>query len=845
MTPPSVNTASANAAPANAAYWSLPAPQLLSTLGTSVDSGLTTDAARTRLSQYGENRLDDRGEVSWVRLLWKQVSAPLIWILIMAAIVSSLAQEWTDAIVITVIVVASSALSLSRELSASRALQLLKARMTLRTTVLRDGGEQDVAAHLIVPGDIVLLRAGSLIPADGVLLSCVDFFVSQAVLTGETFPVEKRPGTAPPDAPIADRLGAVYQGTHVRSGIGRMLVVDTGARTAFGAIADRLRLRAPETEFDRGLRHFGYLLTIAMLVLTFLVLALNLLNGKPGIESLLFAVALAVGLTPELLPAILSANLSHSATRMAHAGVLVRRLNAIENLGSMDILCTDKTGTLTQGTVQLDRALSPDGQPSDRVRELAWLNAKLQAGIPNPLDGAIVATPPPAQQPEKVGEIPYDFVRRRLGIVVRDDSGCMMIVKGALDNMLDVCTDMDDARRATLTDRLTGWSQEGFRVLGVATRPIDLRDRYTRDDERDLTFVGFLLFLDPPKPDIIDTLRDFHGLGIGVKVITGDNVHVARHLCQIVGLSTDNVLSGRDLDNLRDEALWQRAERTNVFAEVDPNQKERIILALKKMNHVVGYMGDGINDAPALHAADVSISVEGAVDVAKEAADLVLLRPDLSVLARGIRLGRVTFANTLKYILMTESANLGNMLSMAAASLFLPFFPLLASQILLNNFLSDLPAFAMAADRVDDEWLQRPRRWDMGMIRRFMLQFGVLSSLFDFLTFGVLLYVLRATPVMFRTGWFVESLLTELSVAFVVRTRLPFLRSRPSPGLLWTSVAVAVLTIVVPYLPWAHALGMQPMPAKLVAALLSIVVAYVTAAELLKRRFMAQPQNRQ
>lgn len=822
-------------------FFSLTSAELLSQLGTDAEQGLSSTEASARLLRYGANELEAHATLSALRLLWKQVSGPLMWILLIAALVSSLAGEWTDALVITAIVVASTGISFFREYGAGLALESLKARITLRTTVLRDGVTREVPARELVPGDIVLLRAGSLIPADGVLLVGTDFFVSQAVLTGETFPVEKKVGPSAPETPLAERLGALYLGTHVRSGIGRMLVCATGPRTAYGAIAERLRLRPPETEFERGLRHFGYLLTIAMLLLTFIVLAFNLLYGKPGIESLLFSVALAVGLAPELLPAILSANLSRSAGQMAKAGVLVRRLNSIENLGAMDVLCSDKTGTLTEGVVRLDGACDESGAASARVAELAWLNAKLQGGIVNPLDDAIIRSADiDLSFYEKAGEIPYDFLRKRLGTIVKDtrQGTCTLIVKGALESVLDVCADMSAERRAALCDRLLNYSREGFRVLGVASRPIVAKESYRREDEAGLEFAGFLLFLDPPKKGINQVLSDFASLGISVKIITGDNSHVARHIAESIGLSCVQILTGRELDALRDEALWHKAEKTDIFAEVDPNQKERIILALKKTNHVVGYMGDGINDAPALHAADVSISVEGAVDVAKEAADLVLLRRDFEVLGRGVRLGRATFANTLKYILMSESANLGNMLSMAAASLFLPFFPLLASQILLNNFLSDLPAFALSLDRVDKEWISRPHRWDMGVIRRFMVQFGVLSSVFDFLTFGLLLYVVHATPVLFRASWFTESVLTELAVTMVVRTRLPFFRSRPSTGLLLTSASVALFVLALPYLPVARPFGLVPIPLWLLAAMLAITALYVGAAEVLKQHFV-------
>jgi Mg2+-importing ATPase len=584
------------------------------------------------------------------------------------------------------------------------------------------------------------------------------------------------------------------------------------------------------------------------------VFALNVFYSKPPVDSLLFAIALAVGMAPELLPAIISITLSKGAQLMAKQGVIVRRLNSIENLGSMDVLCTDKTGTLTEGVVRLDGALDARGQVTDDVLRYAYLNAHFQTGLSNPLDVAIDAQ---AQQSKlditgyhKIDEIPYDFVRKRLSVVTCDDKGeRLFITKGALENVLDVCSRVQDGDGAVSIDqphiaqiqqRYAEWSSQGFRVLGLAVKPVAAQPIYARTDERDLTFAGFLLFFDPPKPDVQQTLTDLAKLGVQLKVITGDNRLVATHVAQMVGMNVTGVLTGAELNDLRDEALWRVAERTNLFVEVDPNQKERIILALKKMGHVVGYMGDGINDAPALHIADVGISVDKAVDVAKEAADFVLLEHDLDVLRRGIEEGRKTFANTLKYIFTTTSANFGNMFSMAGASLFLPFLPLLAKQILLNNFLSDIPAMTIADDNVDRELVETPHRWDIKFIRDFMVIFGLVSSVFDYLTFGTLLFLIRATPEQFRTGWFVESLMTELVVALVVRTRRPFFQSRPGRLLWMSTLAVALITLVIPYLPFSALLGFVPLPPFIMAILLLITALYVVATEVTKKFFYAR-----
>ena len=825
---------------AAAPYWSLSPESLLAQLG-SAAAGLGEEEAAARLERHGRNELHRGQQVGRLRVLLNQVKSPLVLLLVFAAVLSGVLGDWTDTAVVGAIVAASAGLGFWREYDAGRALARLEAQLVLRTRVLRAGSARQLPAAEVVPGDVVLLAAGSLVPADGALLEADDLFVSEAALTGESFPVEKRPGALAAATVLAERTNSLFLGTHVRSGTGHLLVVHTGRATAYGAIAERLRLRPPETEFDRGLRQFGAFLTTAMLLMALLVFAINVLFARPAVEALLFSVALAVGLAPELLPAILTTNLARSAQSMARRGVLVRRLNALENLGTMDVLCTDKTGTLTEGVVRLQGAYDAAGRESAEVRELAALNARLQAGLPNPLDEAIaLATGALAPGVEKLGEVPYDFVRKRLSVVVRRAGQVQLIAKGALEPLLEACELPDEATREQVRERYRAWSEAGCRVLGVAVRGVPELPRYGREHERALAFAGFLVFTDRPKPGVADAVGALCALGVQLKVITGDNVLVARQVMGSLGLPLEGVLTGAQLDAMRDEALWHAAERTQLFAQVDPHQKERIILALKKTAHVVGYMGDGINDAPAMHAADVSISVEQAVDVAKEAADFVLLRKDLDVLRSGVLQGRITFANTLKYLLTTMSANLGNMVSMALASLVLPFLPLLASQILLNNFLSDVPALGLAGDAVDPELVERPRRWDMGFIRRFMLEFGVLSSVFDWATFAVLLGLFHASQEVFRTGWFLESVFTELAIALVVRTRRRCYRSRPGRVLLWLSVATFALTLAIPLLPGARLLGFVPLPAALMALLLAITAAYVVAAEVGKAFFYRQ-----
>jgi Mg2+-importing ATPase len=831
------------------AWWASPAAEVLKSLG-SAPGGLTAADAAERLVRYGANELAEHGARSRARVLWNQLKSPLVLLLVFAAGASLLTRDWIDAGIVVAIVLASVSVGYAREYRAETAAAELRARVRSRADVLRDGHKMSLPLREVVPGDVVLLAAGSVVPADGALLEATDFFVDEAVLTGESFPTEKRCGAVAAGAGLAERSGAVFLGTNVRSGAARCVVADTGMATQLGAIGRSLATKAPEAEFDRGIRRFGWLLTISMSILIVLVFAANVLLGRAPVETLLFAIALAVGLSPELLPAILSVNLARGAKTMAGHGVLVRRLPAIENLGSMDVLCTDKTGTLTQGVVKLDGAFDPAGAPSAEVRELGALNAALQAGLANPLDQAILeAHRPDLAKVERLGEVPYDFVRKRLSVVVRSGGVVRLVTKGAFEHVIEACTraadgtPLDATLHAVLTKRFADWAAAGTRVIAVATRTLDHGAPYGQADESALAFAGFLTFLDAPKQSAAKAIADLGKLGVAVKLITGDAKLVAQHVATAVGLRAERILSGKELAALDATAFAAAVASADLFAEVDPAQKEQLILALKKNGHVVGYLGDGVNDAPAMHAADTSLSVDHAVDVAREAADFVLLERDLDVIRRGIEEGRRTFANTMKYILTTTSANLGNMLSMAVASLFLPFLPLLAGQILLNNFLSDVPALGLAGDSVDPELVARPHRWDLRFIGRFMLEFGVLSSLFDFLTFGALLYVFAAGPALFRTGWFVESLLTELAIALVVRTRRPFFKSRPGTLLLWSTVGVAALALGIPFIPHADILGFTPLPLQVTGALVGITLLYVLGTELLKARFYRRAEN--
>jgi Mg2+-importing ATPase len=840
-----------------AAYWSLAADQIITALKTS-KTGLPQADADNLLKQYGPNALKAKQQATAMGLLLRQFKSPLVLILIFAAIVSAFLGEWTDAIIVLSVVLGSTLLGFVQEYRASNAIEKLRLQVTIKSNLLRDGKAQMLPSEQVVPGDVVLLSAGSLIPADGIVLEANDFFINQAVLTGETFPVEKKPGIVAATASLAERTNVVFMGTSVRSGTAQVLIVLTGEATVFGQIAEKLTLRPAQTDFEHGVQRFGYLLTEVMVVMVVLVLAINIFLAKPPIDSLLFALALAVGLTPELLPAIISITLSHGAQEMAKHGVIVRRLNAIENFGSMDILCTDKTGTLTEGVVQLDGAVDLAGQPSPTVLSTTFLNSQYQTGLTNPLDDAVIAAAQKAGlkngAEQKIDEIPYDFVRKSLSVVTANPQGQRtLITKGALENILKNCSQvqsgaasqpLDDKTLAGIEQRYSDWSEKGFRVLGVATKSLpEQAASYSAADETGLTLIGFLLFFDPPKADVQKAIEDLASRGVQIKIITGDNEKVARHVAETVHLPPMAVLTGSALNSMSDEALWHAAEGTNIFAAVDPNQKERIILALRKTKHVVGYMGDGINDAPALHAADVGISVDTAVDVAKEAADFVLLKQDLGILRQGIDVGRMTFANTLKYILMAVSSNFGNMFSMAGASLILPFLPMLAPQILLENFLSDIPSTAIASDNVDPEWVARPRRWNTAFIRDYMVLFGLVSSVFDFLTFGVLLFIFHSTPEIFRTSWFLESLLTELVITLVVRTRRVFFRSRPGKLLLVGTLVFIGITLVLPYLPFSSIFGFIPLPLPLMLMLLGLTALYVLATEIAKKYFYSRMKN--
>ncbi|HUL31890.1 MAG TPA: magnesium-translocating P-type ATPase [Thermodesulfobacteriota bacterium] len=828
------------------AFWSVTAAEILEELQ-ATPQGLSEAETRKRLARYGFNLLKPKKRNDVFTLLLAQFKSPIILILLFAAILSLFLHDSADALLILIIVVVSGLLGFWQERGAVHAVEKLLAIIRINATVLRDGASEEVPIEDIVPGDIIVLNAGDVIPGDCLILESKDLFVDEATLTGETFPVEKMPGILPGEIPLGQRRNALFMGTHVVSGHAKAVVVHTGKETEFGKVSERLKFRPPETEFERGVRRFGYLLLEVTLILVIAIFAINVYFKRPVMESFLFALALAVGLTPQLLPAIISINLSHGAKRMAAKKVIVKRLASIENFGSMNVLCSDKTGTLTEGEVRFHSAIDVEGSENGKVLLYAYLNALYETGFKNPIDEAIRARGPlDLSGYQKLDEVPYDFIRKRLSLLVSKEGVHQIITKGALPNVLEVCSSAEIANGMTvdmttvqsqIRQRFEELSQRGFRILGVAYREIGSVSLITKEHEANMTFLGFLVFFDPAKSGIVETIGELRHLGVSLKIITGDNHVVAANISRQVGFSDPRILTGQELHQMSDDALLSRVNGTDVFAEVEPNHKEAIIHALKKAGNVVGYMGDGINDASALHSADVAISVDSAVDVAKEAADIVLLEKDLDVLVEGVREGRKTFANTLKYVFMATSANFGNMFSMAGASLFLPFLPMLPSQILLTNLLTDFPEMTIATDSVDPELVEKPRRWDIKFIRTFMMTFGPVSSIFDFLTFGVLLFVLHAQPDLFRTGWFLESVISASVIVLVIRTRRPFHQSKPGKYLLTATLLIAGVTLLFPFSPLGGPFRLCPLSGPFFIALGAIVVLYIITAEMAKRLF--------
>ena len=844
LTPPTINPLEN--------FWNLTKEDAFKNLS-ATEKGLSGDEAGKRIKQFGANTFKSSLRSCAFILFLLQFKSPITILLIGAAVLSMGLGDFSDAAIILFIIFFSSLLGFWQEKGATNAVDELLKMVQIKCRIVRDEKETELPVENVVPGDIIVLSAGDVIPADSLLLDSKELFIDEAAFTGETYPVEKVAGTVAADAPLAKRSNSLFMGSHVISGKAMAIVIKTGKQTEFGKISDRLKTKIPETDFEKGIRQFGYMLMEITLVLVIIIFAINVLLHKPALDSFLFSLALAVGLTPQLLPAIISVNLSVGARAMAKQQVIVKRLSSIENFGCMNILCSDKTGTITEGKVTLKDALDIEGNHSEKTMKYAWLNATMQQGFKNPIDEAIRNNYKDGEDGFVVQtEIPYDFIRKRLTIQVKNATANFAITKGALNIILGIC-DMAETANGNIIpikDKLTAIHNEyatlsaaGFRVLGVAYKKGSSDKNFTKEEEVNMVFLGFITLFDPPKKDAQQTIANLHNLGVQLKIITGDNELVAASFAKQIGLESPVILTGMQMREMSDRALFEKAPKTNIFAEVEPNQKERIIEFLKRSGNVVGFMGDGINDAPALHAADVGVSVNTAVDVAKEAADIVLLNQDLNVLVTGIIAGRKTFANTMKYIFMASSANFGNMFSMAGASLFLPFLPLLPKQILLTNLLTDFPEMAIATDRVDNISVSKPQRWNIKLIQRFMIVFGLLSSVYDYLTFGILLFLTKEDEKVFQTGWFTESVISATLIVLVVRTRLPFFKSLPGKYLAIATSLIVIFVLSIPLMPFAGLLGFVSLPLSFYGWMLLIIAAYIISAEMAKRWFYKKLQN--
>jgi Mg2+-importing ATPase len=826
-------------------FWSLPTQALLDRLSTR-PAGLSRMEAEDRLGRYGPNTVAEPPHLDIVRKIGRRFAEPLVAILLVAAAISGATGDLGSFGIIVTVIVLSIGLDLFQEHRAERAADALKRSVAVQADVRRDDALTAIPVDQLVPGDVVELRAGDLVPADGIVLESRNAHANEALMTGEPYPVDKYPGpcsaTTPPEA-----FNALFAGTSIVSGEAIMLVVATGRTTRFGGIAAALASREPLTAFERGIHRLGLMILKLTVFLTLFVLLMNLAFARPVLESFLFALALAVGLTPELLPMIMTVTLARGALRMAQKRVVVKKLAAIHDLGAMDVLCTDKTGTLTEARIALLRHPGLDQVDSERVLMLAAVNGRFETGIRSPLDEAIAshAAKVPLDGWSKLDELPFDFERRRISVLVEKDHARMLIVKGAAEEILARATSVDhsDGRVLPIDDQIRAALQEmehneaaqGNRVLAVAWKPMPPDcGQLLAEDECDLVISGLCVFVDPPKPDAAEALARLEGAGVRVKILSGDGAAVVRHVAGALGMPVGRLITGAEVAELSDVALTARVEETDLYARISPDQKTRIVLALRQRGHTIGFLGDGVNDAPAIHAADVGLSVEGATDVAREAADMIMLVRNLNVIADGVDEGRRTFANILKYVRMATSSNFGNMLSMALASIFLPFLPLTPIQVLLNNLMYDLSEVGIPFDNVGRSEIASPRAWDMSEILRFTAVMGSLSSLFDMATFVMLVFAFEAPPDLFRTAWFLESIATQILVIFIIRTHGPAWMSRPHPALIVTSLTALAGALILVVSPAAATLGFVPVSSGLTLTIAIIVLAYLACAEVAK-----------
>lgn len=831
-------------------FWSYDVDEVLKTIETS-KNGLSTEQANERIEKLGQNLFEEKKSSSKLMVFINQFKNPITMILIFAAILSIFLKDYSDGIIILIIIMISALLSYNHESKANDAVKKLLSTVSVTSAVLRDGKFQELDNSKLTIGDVISVKTGDMIPADCLLIEENSLSMDESSLTGETFPVEKNVGKLEEKTALSRRKNSLWMGTHVISGSGKAVIVNLAKDSEFGKITESLDETETDTDFERGIKDFGNLILQVTTILIGLIFLFNIILNKPFLESFMFALALSVGLTPQMLPAIISVNLSQGAKRMSAQGVIVKKLNSIENFGSMTVMCSDKTGTITKGQVKLESAMDNTGKKSETLVKLAAINSYFQEGYTNPIDQAILdENKNDFSKYEKLFEIPYSFENKLLSVIVNTNNDLsdenIMITKGALTSVINVCsTYQDDSGnsgnieeiKSEIMDLFEKYSSQGYRILGLAYKNIDQENDVSKQKAENLIFRGLLLFIDPLKDDIKDVIEQMNSLGVSLKMITGDNHLIAKNIGSKVGLNPDKILLGEDLNSYSLSQLNKKIMDIDIFAEISPNQKEKIILAYKQAGEIVGYMGDGINDAPAIKQADVGISVDTAADTAKDAASIVLLENSLKVLVSGIKEGRRTFINTLKYIFVATSANFGNMFSMAGASLFLKFLPLLPKQILLTNLFTDFPSLQIASDSVDEDWLQSPVTWDMKFIKRFMIIFGITSSVFDYITFVVLLLLFKANEQFFQTGWMLESVISAMVVMLIVRTKRPVIKSKPSNKLLLAIVLVAIALIAIIYSPINTYLGLIALPVQALLSMLAISLIYALTAEIFKKQF--------
>ncbi len=831
-------------------FWSYDKDDILKQLNSS-ENGLSTKEAEDRIEKYGKNIFEEKKSTSKFMIFLSQFKSPITMILIFAAILSIFLKDYSDGVIILIIILISSFLSYLHESKAKDAVKKLLSSVSVTSSVLRDGKFQELDNGNLTVGDIIKVKTGDMIPADCLLIEDNSLSTDESSLTGETFPVEKLTTKIPANTSLSERKNSLWMGTHVISGSGKAIIVNLAKDTEFGKITSSLSQKDSDTDFEKGIKDFGNLILHVTTLLIGLIFIFNIVLNKSFLESFMFALALSVGLTPQMLPAIISVNLSQGAKRMSEQGVIVKKLNSIENFGSMTIMCSDKTGTITKGKVKLDRALNFKGEKSEDLNKFAAINSYFQEGYSNPIDEAILSSnKDDFSSYKKLFEIPYSFENKILSVIVKTGSDFsnknFMVTKGAFESIVNICDSYEKSDnsigniseiKSQIFDLFDEFSSKGYRVLGLSYKILSDDSDFQKEKAIGMIFKGFLLFIDPLKEDIKDVISQMNNIGVSLKMITGDNEEIAKNIGSQIGLNPEKILLGQDLSSYSISQLNKKVLDIDIFAEISPNQKEKIIRAYKEAGEVVGYMGDGINDAPAIKEADVGISVDTAADTAKDAASIVLLQNSLKVLLSGIKEGRRTFINTLKYIFVATSANFGNMFSMAGASIFLKFLPLLPKQILLTNLFTDFPSLQIASDSVDEDWLKNPVKWDMKFIKRFMVVFGIISSLFDYLTFFVLLSIFKSDERLFQTGWMLESVISAMVVMLIVRTARPVTKSKPSKKLIFAIICVSLCLIAIIYSPINSYLGLIALPIKAILSMFGISFIYALVAEILKKKF--------